>query len=220
MRLYIFPHGPFPKRVLLYLAFKGIRDIPIVNVDIFSDQLKKPEFLALSPSGSVPTLVTDEGVGIYQSSAVIDYLEEIYPTPYLSGRTEDERRRVTSQCQLINEIFYHSKVARAVTTPYYGVYQQVRLPEAAFVASHLEWSVFEQIHLNMGDSDYLAGDRLTVADILLYPVLEYARAVYDQFIPPHLRRLVRWFERIDRQSPLPAYQVPEGYHHTMSGGRV
>lgn len=220
MRLYTFAAGPFPKRVLLYITLKSITGIEIVNVDIFDGSTKTPQFLEMSPAGSVPVLMTDTGVCISQSMPIIEYLEELFPSPCMSGRTEAERRRVGSLCQLINEIFYYSKVALATTVPYLEPYQHKRVPEAAFVGAHLEWSRFEQISHIMRDGPYLAGDTRTIADVLLFPVVEYTRPVYDRFMPPHLRNLAKWYARMERESPLPAYEVPEGYHRAMSGGRV
>ena len=56
MRLYEFDWGIYPRRVLVYLAEKGITDIELVPVDAMNGENHQPPFLALNPSGTVPVL--------------------------------------------------------------------------------------------------------------------------------------------------------------------
>jgi len=221
MKLYIFPDGPYPRRILCYLAMKGINGIEIEERDIFDrDAMTRPEFLALTPAGSLPVLVTDDGASITQSAAIMDYLEELYPDPPMGGRTEAERRRLDTQAQLINDVMAYRKISLATTTPYLTYYQAVRAPEAALVADRLDWSRCEQISLVMGARPFLVGDTPTIPDIMLYTMLEYIRPVYDRFFPPHLHNLAAWYERFGEIYPLPPYRLAPGYIHRMSNGTV
>jgi glutathione S-transferase len=221
MKLYIFPDGPFPRRLLCYLKMKGIEGIELEERDIFDRKsMASPEFLALTPAGTLPVLVTDEGVSITQSGAIMDYLEELFPQPPMGGRTEDERRRLETQAQLINDVMAYRKISLSTTTPYLTPYQTVRAPEASLVTDRLDWSRCEQISLVMGARPFLAADVPTIADIMLYSMLEYIRPVYDRLFPPHLHNLTAWYHRFGGIYPLAPYRLEPGFHHRMSNGTV
>ena len=221
MKLHIFPEGPFPRRILAYLRLKGIGNVDMQEWNVFDRELVAgPEFQALSPAGTLPVLVNDEGTTICQSSAIMDYLEEIYPDPPMGGRNEDERRRLETQAQLINDVMAYRKISLSTTTPYLSPYQTVRAPEASLVSNQLDWSRCEQIAIVMGKRKFLASDEPTIADIMLFSMLEYIREVYDRFFPPHLHNLTAWYQRFAAIWPLERYKLAAGYHHRMSNGTV
>ncbi len=221
MKMYIFPEGPFPRRMLCYLKMKGITGIEIEERDIFDRAaMADPDFLRITPAGTLPVLVTDEGISITQSSAIMDYLEELYPDPPMGGRDEQERRRLETQAQLINDVMAYRKISLSTTTPYLTYYQAIRAPEASLVTDRMDWSRCEQISLVMGNRRFLASDDPTIADIMLYTMLEYIRPVYDRFFPPHLHNLTEWYERFGEVYPLEAYRMNKGYHNRMSNGTV
>lgn len=55
---------------------------------------RRPEFLAINPAGQVPVFVDEDGTAIIDSSAICEYLEEVYPEPPLLGRTPPQRAEV------------------------------------------------------------------------------------------------------------------------------
>jgi glutathione S-transferase len=221
MKLYTCSAGPYPRRILCYLAMKAIDGIELQEINIHDRAaMCRPEFLTISPAGSVPALLTDEGVSISQSTAIMEYLEEVYPDPPMYGRNEAERRRIDTQSQLINDVMAYRKMSVATTMPYLLPYQTIRAPEASLVCNALEWSRFEQMSIIMNRRTFLASDEPTIADIMLYTMLEYLRAVYDRFMPPHLHNLAEWYQRFRTLSPLEPYKLSGGYITSMSGGIV
>jgi glutathione S-transferase len=52
---------------------------------------RRPEYLALNPSGTVPTLVEENGLAIPDSSVICEYLDEAYPDTPMLGHTLGER---------------------------------------------------------------------------------------------------------------------------------
>lgn len=221
MKLYLFPEGPFPRRIICYLRMKGIEGIEIEEMDVFDrEKMADPAFLRITPAGTLPLLVTDEGVSITQSSAIMDYLEELYPDPPMGGRDEGERRRIETQAQLINDAMAYRKITLSTATPYLTPYQTIRMPEASLVSDWLDRSRCEQISLVMGSHPFLAGDVPTTADIMLYTMLEYIRPVYDRFFLPHLLNLTAWYARFGAIYPLEPYRLAPGYIARMSNGTV
>lgn len=65
MKLYGFPAGPFPRRIHIYLAEKGLTGVEPIGV-----QTLGPDWRRISAFGTVPVLETDEGM-IRQSVAIL-----------------------------------------------------------------------------------------------------------------------------------------------------
>jgi glutathione S-transferase len=79
IRFYYGSGSPFSWRVQLVLEEKGLPYEPVL-LSFEKGEHKSPEHVARSPHGKVPALV-DDGISLYESSAIVEYLEERYPTP-------------------------------------------------------------------------------------------------------------------------------------------
>jgi len=84
--------SPFAWRMLLALEFKRL---PYESRRLAFDkgEHKSPEYLKLNPRGRVPALTDGECV-LYESLAILAYLERAYPEPALFGRTPQEHGAV------------------------------------------------------------------------------------------------------------------------------
>lgn len=78
--LYLTLRSPFARKVQIVLAEKGLAYEPVV-VDLAD---KPPAFVALGPIARVPVLV-DGDVTVFDSTVIVEYLEDRYPTPALYG---------------------------------------------------------------------------------------------------------------------------------------
>lgn len=87
--LYHLPLSPFARKVRLVLAEKRLP----FELQIEKVWQRRPEYLALNPAAQVPTLVDDDVV-VPDSRVICEYLEEVYPTTPLLGRTIKERIEV------------------------------------------------------------------------------------------------------------------------------
>ena len=93
MLLYQFRMGTNPRRVIIYLAEKSLA-VPRHEFDYAGREHRSPDYLRLNPSGRAPTLITDAGVAITDSTAIIEYLEELHPDPPMIGTGTSSRARV------------------------------------------------------------------------------------------------------------------------------
>jgi len=99
--LYHHPVSPYARKVRLALAEKRLP----FELRLEKPWERRPEYLALNPAGTVPTLVEDNGLVIPDSGAVCEYLEEAYPDNTLLGQTHADRAEVRSQVAWFDQKF-------------------------------------------------------------------------------------------------------------------
>ena len=79
MKLFISPVAPNPTKVALYLAERSELGAKIELeqqvVNLAEGENKTPDFLARNPFGKIPVLELDNGQHIFESLAIIEYLE-------------------------------------------------------------------------------------------------------------------------------------------------
>lgn len=99
--LYSYWRSSAAYRVRIALNLKGIDyDTHPVNLVRDGGEQRKPEYLRVNPQGLVPVLALD-GQVISQSMAIIEYLEERWPTPALLPTGADGRARVRSLALMV-----------------------------------------------------------------------------------------------------------------------
>jgi len=95
IQLYNYFRSSASYRVRIALELKGL-PYEYIAVHLTKDggEQFKPEYKRLNPDALVPTYLDDEGHRLTQSLAIIEYLEEIYPTPALLPKSPAERAYV------------------------------------------------------------------------------------------------------------------------------
>jgi len=93
MKLYGFWRSLATYRVRAALAFKGVA-APEISVNLLQGAQHKDDYKAVNPQSVVPALVVDEGAPLFQSLAILEYLEETHPQPPLLPRDPRGRARV------------------------------------------------------------------------------------------------------------------------------
>jgi glutathione S-transferase len=92
IRIYYAPPSIYGRKVLAALEEKGL-DYEIERMNFSTQDHLKPDYLKLNPNGEVPTLA-DEDLVIYESTAIIEYLNDEYPEPPLLPEDSADRARV------------------------------------------------------------------------------------------------------------------------------
>ena len=103
MLLYQFKKGTNPRRVIIYLAEKGI-DVPRYELDYTNQEHRSPEYLQINPSGRAPALVTTDGTVITESAAIVEYFEELHPDNPMIGTDPLTRARVRALERVGNDL--------------------------------------------------------------------------------------------------------------------
>lgn len=105
MKLYNFGFGPYPQRVNIYLAEKGLFDVQrvIFNAPTGNTDWPPAEIAAISQTGSLPILVDDAGTTVTQSLAILEFLEDRYPATDTRGSTAAARARTREIVSVFDE---------------------------------------------------------------------------------------------------------------------
>jgi len=87
-------------RVRVALALKGIK-AEEVSINLMQGQQHGAEYRAVNPQSLVPALVIDNGPPLFQSMAILEYLEETHPQPPLLPQDPRGRARVRGLAQIV-----------------------------------------------------------------------------------------------------------------------
>ncbi len=100
MKYYGFWRSLAACRVRIALALKGVKaeEIP---VNLMQGEQLKPEYRKVNPQAVVPSLILDDGATLFESMAIIEYLDETHPQPPLLPRDPKGRDRVRGLAQIV-----------------------------------------------------------------------------------------------------------------------
>ena len=94
MKLYSSPVAPSPKKVLVFISEKGIKDIEVKDLDIGKMEHKTDEYKKIAPNSRIPALVLDNGDVILETTAICRYLECLHPDPNMFGENPEEIAKI------------------------------------------------------------------------------------------------------------------------------
>jgi glutathione S-transferase len=203
MRFYDYSLAPSPRKVRLFIAEKGL-EIPTVEVDLRARGQQAPEFLAVNPGATVPVLELDDGTRLTESLAICHYLERIHPEPNLMGADAKEQALVLMWADIqtfegylgLQEALRNGHPAfkgRALGGPV--PYEQI--PELAQRGKRRAEIYFDKLETRLGESEYIAGERYTYADIVGFVYVGFAGRALGGAAPLEGRPALReWHGRI------------------------
>ncbi|SNS36715.1 Glutathione S-transferase [Sphingopyxis indica] len=187
--------GPNPRVVTLFMAEKGI-ELPQVEVDLRGGENRRAPYNSeVNPAGQTPALELDDGSVLTEITAICEYLEERFPDPALIGTTAEERAKTRMWTRRVD-----LKICEPLTNgfrfaeglPLFEPRMRC-LPEAAAGLKAVAQDGLKWLDPLIAGRDYIAGDRLTLADIMLFAFLDFGAGV-GQPLDPANRNILRWFE--------------------------
>jgi glutathione S-transferase len=191
MKLYDSRLAPNPRRVRWFMAEKSIDDIDIDSFDLFQGRQKSREYVDEVGVPNVPALVLDDGQVLTESIAICRYLESLYPEPNLFGLDPLEtahiemwlrRAELLTAHPLMVAVRHGHPALAALET------QNPEISEANKAQAARSLGLFER---RLKTVEWLAGDRLTIADGVLFIGLEFARMVKFR-LGEDTPNLLRW----------------------------
>lgn len=175
MQLYNFFRSGTSHRLRIALNLKGL-DYDYVPVDLRTEAHLGAAFKTLNPQGLVPALV-DDGKVLTQSPAIIEWLEERYPTPPLLPADPESRARVRAMAAIVGCDIHPVNNRRILEY----LRKTLGCDEAAVLAWCGTWihAGFEALETLLAADrqrgGFCFGDSPTLADVYLVPQVESAR---------------------------------------------
>lgn len=201
MKFYDCSTAPSPRRVRMFIAEKGL-DIPVVQVDLRSGEQMSDAFRAVNPHCTVPVLELDDGTTLLDSNSISLFLDETYPEPNLMGRDPKEKAVIAGWNRMAEwdgiaagaeALRNHAKgmKGRAITGPVN--YEQI--PELAERGNKRATHFLEELNDRFAESEFLAGDRFTIADITAVIAVDFYKWIKVE-IADDQKTLRRWYDQV------------------------
>jgi glutathione S-transferase len=212
-KLYFISGSPPCWSVMLALEVKELNYTP-VRLDNSKSEQNAPKFLAVNPRGQVPVLVDENGNGhgatFCETLSVLTYLNAAYPEPSLFGDTPTETARIwqsISECNsnLTNQV---GDISRPLFRS-----KGAEFTEQIALAAEKVRAELALIETKLMTMEYLAGERLSAADLITYPIImqlgrtaerdnDDAHALAIHPLAQYFPRIADWASRMEK---IPGY---------------
>ena len=200
MLLYTCRTAPSPRRVRMFLAEKGI-EVPMQEVDLRGGEHLSEAFRRRNPCATVPTLELDDGTCISESDAICTYFEALHPDPPLMGRDPASRalvtmwnRRMEFDGFLAVAEGFRNRVPGFKDRALPGRHRVPQIDALVERGAQRYRDFLDDLDERLGESEYVAGDAFSLADITAFVTVEFAPGALRIEPGPEQTRVARWRE--------------------------
>lgn len=200
MKLYTYDPAPNPRRLALFMQYKGI-SIDTQQVDLGTAEQLGEAYRAINPECSVPALQLDDGTVLTEVIGICVYLESLYPDKPLLGTSALEKALVISWVQRIvasmtsaiaSMLRNRSKAFANRALP--GPLDLPQIPELV-ERGRLQLEHFlPKVDTELAGRPWLAGDNFSFADIDLLVGVDFMAWVKQQ-VPEECTHVHDWYRR-------------------------
>lgn len=179
MKLYHTPKAVSPERTYNFLKAKGQLDaVELVEISIMKGEHKSREYRELSPFAQVPVLVLDDGTKITETRAICTYFEGLFPEPNLMGADPKEKALIEMWDRRV-EFMFLVQFAQWFRNghPMMAPLESPQVPGAAEKGERNAKWFAKKLNAHLGDHDWLAAGRFSIADITLYLTVGFCGAM-------------------------------------------
>ena len=204
MKLYVWNRAPNPRRVLIFLAEKGI---DVLKEDVGGEKGRlKPDYVARYPQATVPMLELDDGTLIGEAMAICRYLEELHPTPPLMGVDSRDRaivdmweRRAYEEGLISAAEIFRNRHPLFASRGVPGVGESIsQIPALVERGKQRLQLFFRKFDSQLQRHPFVAGERFTVADATTLAAVDFA-AFNGEKIPDECACLWRWHGEVSKR---------------------
>jgi len=169
MKFYSFWRSLASFRVRIALNLKGIAPDEIIDVNLIKGEQREAAFRTVNPMMAIPAIIEGGGPALFESLAIIEYLDETHPRPPLLPKDPRTRARVRGLAQIV------ACDSHPLVVPRVREYleHEFKLDEAQRMKWCGHWIAAAlqalETHLTTGRETgrYCQGDSITIADICL-----------------------------------------------------
>jgi glutathione S-transferase len=194
MKLYSGPLSLFTAKVRIALDEKGVAyekvDVPFSRTKGYEP--KHPDVLAINPKGQVPVMV-DEGLALYDSTIILEYLEDRHPTPALYPTDVRERARCRQLEAAADEVFFPN-VIELIQEVFYKPDPATRDEKRVAAAIERLGLVYRRLEGELAGREFLCG-AFGVADIAWFLSIGFATSLGAP-PDPSLKATAGWLARV------------------------
>lgn len=202
MLLYTYKTAPSPRRVRMFLSEKGI-EVPMQEIDLRSGEHLSEPYRRRNPRATVPTLELDDGTCISESEAICTYFEALHPEPPLMGSDAESKALVTMWNRRV-EFDGFLAVAEGFRNRVPGLQDRAiptghKVPQVEALAergAQRYRDFLVDLDERLGDSEYVAGNDFSVADITAFVTIEFARGALKIEPAPDQANIARWHQAV------------------------
>jgi maleylacetoacetate isomerase len=169
MKLFSFWRSLATYRVRVALNLKGITPDEVVDINLMQGKQREEAYRKINPMMALPALIEDDGNVLFESLAIIEYLDETHPQPPLLPKEPKARARVRALSQLI-ACDTHPLIVPRVRE---YLAHEYKVDEADILKWGRHWhlaglrALEAQLSTSPQTGRYCHGDQITVADICL-----------------------------------------------------
>lgn len=169
MKLFTYWRSLATYRVRIALNLKGITPEEVIDVNLHQGKQREDTYRKINPMMALPALIEDDGTVLFESLAILEYLDETHPQPPLLPKEPKARARVRGIAQII-ACDTHPLIVPRVREYLAGAY---KVDEAGILkwAQHWHLTALKALEANLAGSPhtgrYTQGDQITIADICL-----------------------------------------------------
>lgn len=188
--------GPNPHVVRMFATEKGM-ELETAEIDIMAGENRQAAYMEKNPAGQLPCLELDDGNVITEITAICEYLDEIGGGDSLIGSTPEERAATRMWTRRID-----LNIVEPMGNGFrFGEGLQMfkdritTIPEASEGLKQLAREKLAWLDGLIEDREFICGDRMSLADVLLYCFLTFGKSVgqpYDK----GLANIHGWYQRI------------------------
>ena len=169
LKLHYHPLSTYSRRVRIACLEKGIA-IQLVELDMAKGAHRAPDYLSLNPYGRVPTL-EDDGFVLYESTAILEYLEATRPAPPLVPADARGRALVAMHMKLCDIQF--ARQTGIIIFPKRFLPRE-RWDDAAMAQAKKEierhLAIVEQ---QLAGREWMVGERYSLVEVCYTPFVEF-----------------------------------------------
>ena len=170
--------GPNPHVVRMFIAELGL-DIEKEEVDLMGGENRQAEHLSRNPSGQMPTLELDDGSFLAEITVICEYIDEINGNSDLIGKTPQERAETKMWVRRIDLQIIEPLTNGFRSAEGYEFFKERLhlIPQAADDLKAIAQERLAWLDQQLEGKEFICGDRLTLADIMLYCFLNFGATV-------------------------------------------
>jgi maleylacetoacetate isomerase len=168
MKLFSFWRSLATYRVRIAMNLKGITPDEVVDINLMKGQQRDDAFRKVNPMMAIPALVDGDGPALFESLAIIEYLDETHPNPPLLPKDPKARARARGIAQIV-ACDSHPLVVPRVRE---HLAHEFKFDEATVTKWAQHWhraalTALETILQDKATGKFAQGDSVTIADICL-----------------------------------------------------